>query len=157
AFHYLRARERGAEIVDVALQLGLAGVADRPDTHRLARGGDAVARIELGIELGETFAVGAALERIVARLHRTPLESGQYRQQILRPRDRLAELAVAHHVEAGLGLPAHHLADRLGQAVLIGGLVIGLPALPRADEFEQFRRPDQAADMGGENPIGAAL
>src|SRR5205807_8593801 len=42
------------------------------------------------------------------------------------------------------------------QAILVGVLVVGLPALLRADELQQRRRTDEAADMGSENALGAA-
>ena len=107
-FH-LHVLERGLEVVDVALQLGLAGVFDRPDANRFGRGGDAFAGVELGIEFRETLAVGAALERVGGLvLDRPPLEAGEPLQRILRPADRFAELAVAHHVDADLRLLAHH-------------------------------------------------
>ncbi len=114
--------ERRFEIVDVALQLRLPGIADRPDAHRLDRGGDALAGIELGIKLGEFLAVDAAGERIGARLDRPPLETAQSLQHILRPADRFAELAVADDVDADLGLLAHDFGDRLLQASFVGGL-----------------------------------
>ncbi len=56
--------ERGLEVVDVALQLGLPGIFDRPDANRFGGGGDAFMRVELGIEFRKPRAVGAALERI---------------------------------------------------------------------------------------------
>ena len=69
--------ERRFEIVDIARQFGLPGIADRPDADRLDRGRDALARIELGVEFGEFFAVDAARERICARLDRPPLEAAR--------------------------------------------------------------------------------
>ena len=58
--------QRGFEIVDIALELRLTGIGDRPDAHRLDRGRDGLAGIELGVELGETLAIDAAGERIGA-------------------------------------------------------------------------------------------
>ena len=112
----LTSRERRFEIVDVALELGLPGIGDRPDAYRLDRGRDAFAGIELGIELGETLAVDAARERIGAGLDRPPLETAQPLEHVLRPGDRFAELAVADDVDADLGLLAHDLGDRIRQA-----------------------------------------
>ena len=62
----LHAFERGLEVVDVALQLGLAGIGDRADADRIGRWSRRLARVELGIEFGEARAVGAALERVGA-------------------------------------------------------------------------------------------
>jgi hypothetical protein len=75
----------------------------------------------------------------------------------LRPADRLAELAIADHVDAGLGLAAHDIGNRSGQALVIGFRVERLARLFRAQELLQRLRPDQAADMGGEDSIAAAL
>ena len=83
-----------------------------PTQTESGRGRDLFARVELGIELGEPLAVGAALERIGAGLDRPALEAAQALEHVLRPADRFAELAVADHVDAGLGLPAHDVGDR---------------------------------------------
>src|SRR5205807_1027807 len=69
---------------------------------------------------------------------------------------RLAEFAVARRVDADLGLPRHNFGNGTLQAVLVGLLVIGLPALLSADELQQRRRTDEAADVGSENALGAA-
>ena len=153
----LHVLQRGLEIIDVARELRLPGIGDRPDADRVARGRHALARVELGIELGETLPIGAAGERVGAGLHRPALEAAQAFEHILRPADRFAELAVTDHVDPGLRLPAHDLGDRTGHAGLIGVLVERLALLLGAQELEQLRRPDQAADMGGENAFGAAL
>jgi hypothetical protein len=65
----------------------------------------------------------------------------------LRPGDRLAEFAVTDDVDAGLGLLAHDLGDAIGQAALIGRLVIGGVLAPGVEEGHQIGRPNQAADM----------
>ncbi len=54
-------------VVDVALQLGLPGIGDRPDADRIRPGRDLVVGVELGVELGESLAIGAALKRIGRR------------------------------------------------------------------------------------------
>src|SRR5262249_27779605 len=74
-----------------------------------------------------------------------------------RPADRLAELAVADDVDAGLRLLPHDLGDGIGQALVIGFLVEPLACLARAQELLQLGRPDQAADVGGENALSAAF
>jgi hypothetical protein len=73
---------------------------------------------------------------------------------VLRPADRLAELAVAHDVDAGLDLLADHGRDRVPEAGLIGVLVDGLAVAHGAQELEQGWRPDQAAHMRGQDPVG---
>jgi hypothetical protein len=91
-------------------------------------------------------------------LDRPPLEAAQPFEHILRPADRFAELAVADDVDARLGLLVHDLGDGAFQARVVGGLRrTGLPACFGAQEILQRRRPDQAADMRGENAIRAAL
>src|SRR5262249_15008579 len=101
--------------------------------------------------------IGAALEHIAARLERPALEAGEPLQHILRPADRLAELAVADHIYAGVGLRLHHVDDRLREALVVGLLVEALALLPCAQELLQLRWPDQASDMGGEDALGAAF
>ena len=154
---HIDALQRGFEIVDVALQLRLAGIGDRPDAHRLDRGGDAFAGIELGIKFGELLAVDAAREWIGAGLDRPPLEAAQPFEHVLRPADRFAELAVADDVDADFGLLVHHLRDRRRQALVISGRVVRLAGLLGAQKLLQRLRPDQAADMGGQDAVGAAL
>ncbi len=156
-FGDLRFLQRRLEIIDVALQLDLPGILDGSDADGLDGGGNAVVRVQLGVEFREAFAVGAAREWVGARFHRTPLKAGQPLQRILRPADRLAELAVADHVDPGSRLPTHDRCDRLRQARIVGLAVERRAALLGAQEFLQLRRPDQAADMGRENTVGAAL
>ena len=73
-----------------------------------------------------------------------------------RPVAALAELAVADDIDAGLDLLAHDLLDRGLQAGLVGGLVVGLAGLDQLEELDELGRPDQAADMGGQDAVGAA-
>ena len=121
--------ERGFEIVDVALKLGLPGIGDRPDAYRFDRSRDALARIELGIKRGEPLAVDPAGKRIAARLDRSPLEAAQSFQHILRPGNRFSELAVADDVDTDVGLPLHDFGDGLPQAGVISGLIVRLAGL----------------------------
>ncbi len=134
---YIDAFQRRFEIVDIALQLGLAGIGDRPDAHRLDGGGDAFAGVELGIKFGELLAVDAAGKRIAARLDRPPLKTAQPFEHVLRPADRFAELAVADDVDAGFGLLVHHLRDRSRQALVISGRVVRLAGLFGAQKLLQ--------------------
>src|SRR5262249_10155426 len=113
--------------------------------------------IELGVELGEPAAVDAAGEGIAAGLERPPLEAAEPEQRVLRPADRLAELAVADDVEPDRGLPAHHLGDRVLQAFGIGRGVERPAGFLGGEEFAQRRWADQAADMRGQDASRAAL
>src|SRR5262249_18704308 len=88
---------------------------------------------------------------------RAAFEAAEAKQRVLRPTDRLAELAVADDVDADVGLLAHDLGDGLLQALRIGGVVERPAGLLGAQERAQRRRADEAADMGGEDPIGAAF
>jgi hypothetical protein len=67
----------------------------------------------------------------------------------------LGEFPVADDVDAGLNLLADDLLDRGFQAGLVTRLVIGLAGLDKLEELDQFRRPDQAPDMSGQNAISA--
>ena len=120
----LHALQRGLEIVDVALQLGLPGVGDRPDADRV-RPWSRRPRARRARRRTRRSARGRrrAANGLAAGLDRPALEAAQALEHVLRPADRLAELAVAHHVDAGLRLPAHDVGDRIGQAALIGSLV----------------------------------
>jgi hypothetical protein len=69
----------------------------------------------------------------------------------------LPKLAVADHVDADVGLLAHDLGDGVAQAFRVAVGVEGLAGLLRAEKLAQRRRTDEAADVGGENTIRAAL
>src|SRR5262249_56214883 len=92
-----------------------------------------------------------------ARLDRAPLEAAQAFKHVLRPADRLAELAVTDNINADFGLLAHHLSNRRLQAGLMGPLVIGLAGLFGAQKLLQRCRADQAANMGCQNPVSTAF
>src|SRR6202030_2403608 len=113
----------------------LARIGDRPDAHRLDRGGDAFAGIELGIKFGELLAVDAAGKWIAARLDRPPLETAEPFEHVLRPADRFAELAIADDVDADLGLLAHRLRNRNRQALVKGGRIVSLAGLLGAQKI----------------------
>jgi len=75
----------------------------------------------------------------------------------LRPTDRFAEFAVADDVEADIGLFPHDSDDAVGEAALIGVLVVGFPTALGTQEFDQLGRPNQAADMRGQDSLIATL
>src|SRR5262249_24756166 len=153
----LHGRERGFEIVDVALELRLAGIGDRRDANRICAGPDLVARIELGIEFSEALTIGAALEWVCADLQRATFKTTQPFERILRPTDRLSEFAVAYHIDSGFSLSANNLGDTLGQACVIAVPVEAFARLLPTQKRLQPLRPDQTADMGGQDAVNAAL
>jgi hypothetical protein len=117
--------------------------------------------VVFGVEFGERDAVLSAAggRQGVLRLLRRQRPDGDAGQAIVHvegPVTALAELPVADDVDAGLDLLADDLLDRFLEAGLIGGFVVGLAVLDLAQEFDQFRRPHQAADMGGANAIDGA-
>src|SRR5215813_11699836 len=123
--------------------LRLPGIGDGSDADRVRPGRHLFARVELGIEFGETLAIGAALKWIGTGLDRAAFEAAQAFERVLRPTDRFPEFAVADHVDAGLGLPADDSGDRLGQARLIGFGVERFAGLLRTQERLQRLGPDQ--------------
>src|SRR5262249_55975767 len=100
---------------------------------------------------------GATLKWIGTRLDWTAFEAAQSFERVLRPADGFSEFAVADHIDAGLGLPTNDGGNRLGQARLIGLRIGRFARLLRPPECLRRLGPDQAADMGGENSIAAAL
>src|SRR5262249_6661926 len=78
-------------------------------------------------------------------------------EHILRPTDRFSEFAIADHVDAGLCLPTHHLGYRVAQALGVGALIERAAGLLGTQKILQWLRPDQAADMPGEDAFRAAL
>ncbi len=153
--------DAGLDVLDVAPDLIGARVTERPvDDDAVAEPfAEASCDVVLGIEFRKCLAVPATRHRghrvfqffRRGRSHGNALEP---LENVERPIEPLAELAVADDVDAGLGLLAHHLGDGFGQAGFEGRLVVGLAVLDGAPELDQFWWPDQAADMGGEDAIG---
>src|SRR5262249_14406209 len=144
----LHVRERGLEVIDIALKLRLPGVFDGTDADGLGGRRNRLLGIELGVEIGKFAAVGSALERIGRFLLDWPaLKTRKAFQRVLCPADRFAELSVAHDVDAGICLFSHDIGDGVGEAILVGPLVVGLAALPGTQEFLQRLWADQTADV----------
>ena len=155
---HLHRLQRRLEVVDVLLEQSLPGVFDRRDRDRIGDRLDVVLGIEHLVEVGEALAVGALGERVAGgRVERPPLEPGNPLDDVLRPGNALAELAVADHVDADLGLLADHLGDRLLEVRGVRRGVIALALLLGAQMLPDRLRADQAADVGGENSVGAAV
>ena len=68
---------------------------------------------------------------------------------------RLADLAVAHHVDAERRLLGHHILDRAAHAGIEGVAVIGLAIFLGDEKIHHIVGPRQAADMGGQNSLAA--
>jgi hypothetical protein len=112
--------------------------------------------VELLVEPGEVLAVAARRQDAGAvELHHARLEPGHALVQVGDP-GGLAHLAVVDDVDAGLGLAAHLVGDRLLQRALIGVLVVGLAAVLELEELEQLGRPDQAAGVRSEDFVGVS-
>jgi hypothetical protein len=69
------------------------------------------------------------------------------------PVGAFAKLAIADHVDAGISLLPHDFGNGFREADFKGGCVVRLAVLDGAPEFDEFRRPDQTADVGGQNAI----
>src|SRR6516225_2231977 len=69
----------------------------------------------------------------------------------------LPELTVADAVDAGGDLLFNDLVDRCGQTLVEGGLIEVSAGLTSLEELQQLRRARQAADMCGQDAVGAEL
>ena len=70
---------------------------------------------------------------------------------------RLAVLAVADDVDADARLLAHDPGDLLVQRPLVSSLVVRLPIVARDEDVADRHRSYEAADVGDENAVGAAV
>jgi len=78
---------------------------------------------------------------------------GPPRTVVVGPPHGVGELAVVDQIDASLFLLAHDLGDGVLQPRLVSGLVELLPEGPLLADLEKLRRPRQAADMRGQNPV----
>jgi hypothetical protein len=86
--------------------------------------------IHLGVEFRKPIPVGALCKRILlVPYQRAALEAVESFQDVLRPADRLAELAVADNVDAGFGLFADDCGYAVLQYLVVGCLVDSLAAV----------------------------
>ena len=129
----------------------------------------------IGISLGKPHAVapaGGVQQHDLARARRprghiveawaAELEPAEPQEHVVPPgtvidpvADRLAELAVARHVDAELLLMAHGIADRAPQRRLERRLVRRLAGVARAVRRDQIVGARQAADMARQDMVGA--
>jgi hypothetical protein len=84
------------------------------------------------------------------------LEAAHALEHVTRPADGLAVFAVVDDVDADLRLLAHHVSDRIVQTGVKRCVVVRLQVALRLEELLQLGRPDQAADMRGQDTAGAA-
>ena len=153
--------EAGSDVADIAADLVLTAIGDRAVDHDAIA--ETFAQTGGGIVLGIKFRKGRAIlsaghgrHRILQFLRRGRPHGNAFEplENIERPIEPFTEFAIADDVDADLRLLADDLDDRLGETGFEGGLVIWLAIFDRSPELDQFRRPDQTADMGGENAIG---
>src|SRR4051794_16581864 len=156
-FFHLRALECSFEIVDVAPQDILPDIFHRTDAGDHLGVGHRLAHVELGVELLEAGPIGAGGTRAVAGRDRAQLEAAQALDNILVPTDRLAEFAVADDVDANVRLATDHVVYGLLQALLVGGLIVGLTGLLGTQDVLQRLRTNQASDVGGEDSVSASF
>ena len=156
-FLHLHALQRRFQVVDVMLKFGEARVFHWGDANRFllryVGPGAIVSTFELRVKLLEALPVRASGKRIGARFDRAHLEAAHALQSVERPTGGLAEFAVVDDVDARLSLPAHDFGDGFLEALLVGAHICGIAFFPRAHEFEQPRRADQAANMRCQNSI----
>ncbi len=180
---HARRVQAGAHVAHVAVDLGLAGVGQRPGAHRQGHADLLLplARLALGGHTGVGVAVGVGEQHPVAALgeggeldralgrggghvgHVRPQpQPTQALEGVAPPRPvvdacahGVAVLTVVGDVDPDLGLAAHDLDRRLAQALLVGALVVGLAVEPPAVELDQVVGPGQAARVAGQDPIAA--
>jgi len=90
------------------------------------------------------------------RLPRLGVEPGEVLDHVGDEVD-LALLAVGHHVQPRVGLPANHVRNRRPHLPLERVPVVGAAVLLLDHRLQQVLRPGQASHVGGEDPIGASL
>ena len=109
----------------------------------------------LGVVLGEVVDLLLPRRRHPHVVH-VELEPAEAVLHVAEEAD-LAHLAVGDDVDARLDLVAHPIGHRLGDLAVEQLGVVGPAVLPLLQRVEQLVRPGQAADVGGEDAIGAAL
>ena len=151
------AGDRRLEVVDVGLQQLLTDVADRALADDPAQRGDRrrVLLEVVGVVLGEVVDL-LLPRRGHAHVVDVGLEAAEAVLDVAEEAD-LAHLAVRDDVDAVLDLLTHPIGDRLGDLAVEQLGVVGPAVLPLLQRVEQLVGTGQAADVGGEDAIGAAL
>jgi hypothetical protein len=142
--------QRDLQVGDVSADRRVARVPDRARdrpaaglTDRLAQSRRAVGALVLGVELGKVPVVLAADGRDHGRGGGPVLDAAQPLEHVARPAHRLAELAVAHDVDPGVGLLADHRRHRAAERGRERRLVEPPAFLPGLDQRDQLGRSDQ--------------
>ncbi len=153
---------------DVGQLAGAERAGGRPRPHRDAGFG-------IGISRGKPLAIAAVVlagQDDLARIRaprgaaigagRAEFDAAEAAEDIAPPRPvidpvphRLAEFAIARNIDTEIFLGAHDLGDGGPQHLLEAGLVGRLAGFARSVRRDQIVRARQAADMGGQNSIGA--
>ena len=147
--------KRRLERVELGLERILPLVLDRPGANHQ---GAAAARTDLlrhgrlvvFREVPRLAGVGERTRPVALAL----LQAAQTRRRV-GDEARLAHLAVVDDIDAGGDLLAHGVAHRLPHALGVGLLVDRLAVHPRQHQLEQVLRTRQAADVRGQDAIGA--
>ena len=139
---------RATQVVEIGAQRFAAAGADLTDA---ARAGVLRGRAEPGQLLQDA----RELDQVLARLaRRVAGETGQPIADVGGVGD-LAHLSVAHHVDACGDLPPHDVRDGVGDGPARRAVVRDLTALAREEDVGDSLRAGQAADVGGEDAVGA--
>jgi hypothetical protein len=84
---------------------------------------------------------------------RAALEALQALDDVLRPAVALAVFAITDDVDTAVGLMLHDIGNGALERCVQLRAGDGLAGVQRLENRQQFRRTDQAANVGGENPV----
>ena len=152
-FLSLGAVKRRLEIVDVGLQLRRAAIGDGRGANHMVL---ARSHVALPVEFRKGSCFARACPWALPRHVLVDLEAAKAFVDV-GDEARLAELAVIDDVDAEINLRADDLGDRGAQARGVRLRVDRLSLLPRLHDIEQIGGTRQAADVGGEDSVGASL
>jgi len=149
--------ERGAQRVELGRKLRAAAVCDRPgaDRERAPAPGAHLLRDGGLIVLGKVARLARVGER--ARARASALLEPEEALSRIGDEARLSHLAVAHDVEPRRRLLPDAACDRFAHVRRIGRLIDRLAIHSRQHQLEEIIRSRQAADMCGQDTIGAQL
>ena len=149
--------ERGAQRVELGRKLRAAAVCDRPgaDRERTPAPGAHLLRDGGLIVFGKVARLARVGER--ARARASALLEPEEALSRIGDEARLSHLAVAHDVEPRRRLLPDAACDRFAHVRRIGRLIDRLAIHSRQHHLEEVVGPRQAADMRGQDAIGAQL
>jgi hypothetical protein len=150
---HIHMAERRLEIVEVGLQLHRALVGDGSGADEML-----VPRMHVlelrRVEVRKGLDLARPGPRALVAVGRVDLEAAEAIVDV-RDEARLAHLAVADDIDAEIGLLLDDRCDGLRHARAVAGFVDRLAALTGGACRDEIGRPRQAADMGGQDAIGA--